>query len=59
MTKENIIQFKNAWEQLYSGGHSMLPTVMKEKEDTNITCSDVKNIIKRFNNWKAPGPDEI
>ena len=37
----------------------MLPTVMKEKEDTNITCSDVKNIIKRFNNWKAPGPDEI
>ena len=59
MTKENIIQFKNAWEQLYNGGYSILPSVMNEKEDTDITRSDVKNLIKRFNNWKAPGSDAI
>ena len=28
----------------------MLSTIMKEKEETDITCSDIKNIIKRFNN---------
>ena len=32
---------------------------MNENEDTDITRSDIKNIIKHFYNWKAPGPDAI